>query len=318
MFNLTNTNASAQDFTFFLAILLIAVISLFLVRRLLKVSFPYFFIGLLGVIAGLILGSQAAKPFSQLPGNYGKWLPIIIDVFVTVGVLDLFLAQTKNANQFIERIFAKYQPDKMIKNSKDIIVDTSILIDGRIFEIIRTGFINGKIIIPQFVLIELQNIADSEDSLRRTKGRRGLDVLDRMQHDQDFNLEIIDELTNSKEPVDQRLIRVAKLRNAKIFTADYNLNKIATIQKIEVLNINELIEAIKPVLNPGDDIVVKVTQEGKEPDQGVGYLSDGTMIVIEGGLKYLNKDIHCQVSRIYQTLAGKMIFAQPKKRTRIR
>lgn len=307
-----NINADVQDFTLFLAILFIALISLFIVRRLLKVSFPYFFIGLLGIIAGLVLGSLAAQPFSQLPGSYGRWLPIIIDVFVTVGVLDLFLAQAKNANHLIERIFTKYQPDKNTKFNQEIIVDTSILIDGRIFEIMRTGFINGKIIIPQFVLLELQNIADSEDALRRAKGRKGIDVLDRMRQTQNFILEIIDDLAGTKEPVDQKLIRLAKSRGAKIFTADYNLNKIATIQQIEVLNINELIEAIKPILNPGDDIIVKITQEGKEPNQGVGYLTDGTMIVVEEGQKFLNKEIRCQVSRVYQTLAGKMIFASPR------
>lgn len=306
---------NGQDFILFSAILFIAVISLFVVRRLLKVSFPYFFIGLLGLITGLALGSLAAQPFTKLPGNFGRWLPIIVDVFVAIGVLDLFLGQAHTANTFFERIFSRPH-DKETKISEEIIVDTSVLIDGRIREILRTGFLMGRIIIPHFVLNELQRIADSEDSIRRAKGRKGLDVLDRMQHDSETKLEIIDDLISARDPVDQKLVRVAKSRHAKLFTADYNLNKIAKIQNIEVLNINELIEAIRPVLIPGDELMVKVIQEGKEPSQGVGYLPDGTMIIVEEGNKYMGREIHAEVVRIYQTIAGKMIFVEPRKRSR--
>ena len=174
----------------------------------------------------------------------------------------------------------------------------------------------AKILIPQFVLNELQSIADSDDPLKRAKGRKGLDILESLQRDQSIDTEIIDELTVSREAVDSKLIKVAKIHHAKILTLDFNLNKIAKIQGVDVLNINELTEALKPILVPGEDIVVKVIQEGKEPGQGIGYLSDGTMIVIEGGAKLIGKEINCEVVRIFQTIAGKMIFVSPKKRIR--
>ena len=169
-------------------------------------------------------------------------------------------------------------------------------------------------IIPQFVLNELQAVADSSDPLKRAKGRKGLEVLDHIQHDDDILTEIVDEMTNNREAVDQKLVKVAKERKAKILTVDFNLNKIAKIQKIDVLNINELAESLKPVLVPGEDITVKVIQEGKEVNQGVGYLSDGTMIVVEDGMRFLGQEVTCEVVRIFQTLAGKMIFVEPKQK----
>lgn len=308
---------SQQDFSIFLIILAVAIVALFVVRRLLKVSFPYFFMGLLGLIIGLALGSLAAIPFARFSGNYGRWLPLIIDVFVTVSVLDLFLAQSKSASLFFSKIANRLQgTEKAEPVCVEIIMDTSVLIDGRIEEIARTGFLMEKLIIPQFVLNELQAVADSEEPLRRAKGRKGLEVLDHLQHDQAISTEIVDELTPGREAVDQKIIKVAKNRHAKILTVDFNLNKIAKIQKIEVLNINELAEAIKPVLIPGENILVKVIQEGKEPDQGIGYLNDGTMIVVEGGHKYIGQEVECEVIRIFQTVAGKMIFVSPKKRVR--
>lgn len=312
---MTNFNQfSQQDFSIFLIVLAVAIIALFVVRRLLKVSFPYFFMGLLGLIIGLALGSLAAIPFARLSGNYGRWLPLIIDVFVTISVLDLFLAQSKAASNFFSKIANRFQGEKNESPGTEIILDTSVLIDGRIEEIARSGFVMGKLIIPQFVLNELQAVADSEEPLRRAKGRKGLEVLDHLQHDQDVSTEIVDELTPSREAVDSKIIKVAKVRSAKILTVDYNLNKIAKIQKIEVLNINELAEAIKPVLIPGENILVKVIQEGKESDQGIGYLNDGTMIVVEGGHKYIGQEVECEVVRIFQTVAGKMIFVQPKRK----
>lgn len=311
--------ASEKDVLLFLIILGIALGMLYVTRKLLKVSSPYFFLGLLGLIVGLTTGSLAGSPLSKLPGNYGRWLPLIVDIFVTVAILDLFLAQAKPAGYFFRRIFSKigFGKDEKIENDcPEIILDTSVLIDGRIQEISHSGFILGKIIIPQFILNELQAVADSEDSLKRAKGRKGMEVLDHIQHDHEVKTEIIDELTHGRDAVDSRLIKVAKIRNAKILTVDYNLNKIAKIQKVKVLNINELSEAIKPVLIPGENIVVKVIQEGKEAGQGVGYLGDGTMIVVENGQKYLGREVEAEVVRIFQTLAGKMIFVQPKKNTK--
>lgn len=312
MFNLPQ---SQQDLLFFIIILVFSIFVLLVTRKLLRVSFPYFFLGVLGLIIGLAIGSLASAPLSKLPGDYGKWLPLIVDVFITVAVLDLFLGQAKSATVFAHKLLNKIGWEKEDKSSqkKEIMLDTSILIDGRIEEIARSGFILGKMIVPQFILNELQQVADSGDSLKRAKGRKGLDILDHLQHDQEIDIEIIDEMTHGRDAVDSRLIKIAKIHQAKILTVDYNLNRVAKIQDVKVLNINELAEAIKPVLIPGENIIVKVIQEGKEPGQGVGYLVDGTMIVVEDGMKYLGREVDTEVVRIFQTLAGKMIFVQPKK-----
>ncbi|OGD57039.1 hypothetical protein A2V71_00295 [Candidatus Berkelbacteria bacterium RBG_13_40_8] len=309
--------ADIQDFLLLLIVVVFSAGVLFISRRLLKVSFPYFFMGMLGIILGLAIGSLAATPLAGLPSPYGKWLPIIVDVFITVAMLDLFLAQAKPASNFFHRIINRIGFDKEEKANicQEIVLDTSVLIDGRLEEIARSGFILGKMLIPQFVLNELQSVADSDDPLKRSKGRKGLEVLDHIQHDQDVLTEIIDELTNNREAVDSKLIKIAKERKAKILTVDFNLNKIAKIQNVEVLNINELSEAIKPVLIPGENLVVKVIQEGKEAGQGIGYLADGTMIVVEGGNKFIGREVECEVVRIFQTMAGKMIFVQPKKKS---
>lgn len=310
MFNITNVEQT--NVTIFVISLAVAVGLLFLTRRLLKISFPYFFMGLLGLIIGLLIGSLAAIPLAKLPGAYGTWVPVIVSAFVTVAVLDLFLAQAKPASDFfhklMNRFFGHEQP-----HEESIVVDTSSLIDGRLEPIAISGFVMGEILIPSFVLAELQKVADSDDPLRRAKGRRGLEVLDRMQHNPKIPLTIIDDLESSREPVDLKLIKVAKKRNAKILTVDFNLNRVAKIQKIQVLNVNELAESLKPSLIPGEDIMVKIIQKGKESGQGVGYLSDGTMIVVEGGQSLVGKEVNCEVVRIYHTVAGKMIFVQPKK-----
>lgn len=310
--------ASQQDILLFIIILAFTIVILLVTRKLLKVSFPYFFMGLLGIVIGLAIGSLAATPLSRLPGNFGRWLPLIVDVFITVAILDLFLAQAQPTAHFFRRLFSKIGFDKEEKIGEkmpEIVLDTSVLIDGRIEEIARSGFILGKMLIPQFVLNELQLVADSEDPLKRAKGRKGLEVLDHIQHDQSILTEIIDEITHSRGAVDSKLIKVAKAHEAKILTVDYNLNKIAKIQSVDVLNINELSEAIKPVLIPGENIVVKVIQEGKEDGQGVGYLPDGTMIVVEGGDRFIGREVETEVVRIFQTVAGKMIFVQPKKKS---
>lgn len=311
MFNINNVEQT--NVTIFLIVLIVAIALLFLTRRLLKISFPYFFMGLLGIIIGLLIGSQVAIPLSKLPGPYGTWVPMIVDVFITVATLDLFIAQAKPASDFFHKIMSKIFGTSQELGENQIVVDTSSLIDGRLEQIAQSGFILAKILIPQFVLVELQNIADSDDSLRRAKGRRGMESLDKMQHNPKIHLEIIDDFEGGKEPVDLRLIKVAKKRKAKIITVDYNLNRIAKIQKVEVLNVNELAESLKPSLIPGEEILVKIIQKGKEAGQGVGYLPDGTMIVVEGGENLVGKEVRSEVVRIYHTVAGKMIFVQPRR-----
>jgi uncharacterized protein YacL len=309
------TQLSPQDLLFFLLILGILLLLLLVTRFLLKIAFPYFFIGLIGLIVGLSIGSLIATPLSKLPGIYGRWLPIFIQAFVAVSVIDLFIAQSKPVSFFFTKLVNRFIDEKEKTHElSEIIVDTSVLIDGRLEEITKTGFIMGKIIIPSFVLDELQKISDSEDTIKRAKGRKGLEILDQLQRNKKVNLVILDDLAGDREPVDSKLVKLAKKRDAKLMTVDYNLNKVAKIKEVAVLNINELTEAIKPIFIPGENVFVKVIQEGKESGQGVGYLTDGTMIVVENGVRFIGKEIECEVIRIYQTTAGKMVFVVPLKK----
>ena len=192
------------------------------------------------------------------------------------------------------------------------LLDTSAIIDGRIADICRTGFLEGPLLVPRSVLTELQHIADSGDALRRNRGRRGLDVLDTLQRELRI-VQVYDETPAAPgEPVDALLVRLAASLGAVIVTTDYNLNKVAGLQDIRVLNVNELANAIKPVMLPGEDLVVHLIKDGKEAGQGVGYLEDGTMIVVEGGKKHIGETVPTVVTSVLQTVAGRMIFARPK------
>jgi uncharacterized protein YacL len=305
------STASLSDLSLFLVILIISIVMLVVTRRLLHVSFPYFFMGTVGVILGLVIGSTLGNALSALPGDFGRWLPIIVTVFITVGTLDLFIAQTRPVAQYFERTFSKVLAEAPADRI-GILIDTSVLVDGRIEELADTGFIVGDLVIPLFVLQELQKIADSSDAMKRSRGRRGLDVLSSLQKNSHITVEISQDRILEKDQVDNKLVRVAKRRGLRLMTVDYNLARVAQIQGVEVLNINELAAAIRPLLIPGEAITVKVVQKGKEKNQGVGYLPDGTMIVVEGGDKYVGSDVECEVTRIFQTVAGKMIFVQPK------
>lgn len=191
------------------------------------------------------------------------------------------------------------------------VVDTSVLIDGRIYDIINTGFLEGTLLIPRFVLRELQNIADSEEILRRTKGRRGLDILKSMQEETNkITVEIIEDDPTELKEVDSKLVVIAQDYGAKIITNDFNLNKVAQIEGIDVLNINDLANALKPAALPEENLSVKIVKEGKEPYQGVGYLDDGTMIVVDGGRDYIGKQMSVVVTSVLQTTAGRMIFTK--------
>ncbi len=203
--------------------------------------------------------------------------------------------------------------------TKDVIIaDTSALIDGRILEVAKTGFFAGKLVIFSFILSELQNIADSQDPLRRSKGRRGLKVLKDLQKIPNLDVEIVEDQIEDVSKIDSLLVEKAKEMDAKILTTDYNLNEVAQIQDVLILNINELSNAIKPLLLPGEETEVKVVQKGKEKGQGIGYLEDGTMIVVEEGERFLGRKVRCEVSRIFQTDAGRMIFVKLKEKPRRR
>lgn len=193
-------------------------------------------------------------------------------------------------------------------NNSQILVDTSAIIDGRIADIAATGFVPGKLLVPRFVLAELQNIADSEDSMRRSRGRRGLEMLNIIRQNPAVELDIIEHDPKDVAEVDHKLVHLAREYGTDILTTDYNLNRVATIEQVKVLNINELANAIKTVVVPGEQMKVKVVQKGKEKNQGLAYLEDGTMIVVENGDKLINREVDVEVTRIFQTVAGKMIF----------
>ena len=193
------------------------------------------------------------------------------------------------------------------------ILDTSVVIDGRIADVCQSGFAEGPLIIPQFVLRELQQIADSSDASKRARGRRGLDILNHMREELGLNLKVIDEDFPRIRDVDAKLVALAKKLNAKVVTNDFNLNKVAEIQGVKVLNINDLANALRPVILPGEILMVRVLKEGKETGQGVAYLEDGTMVVVDNGIKYLGKNVEVFITSVLQTAAGRMIFGKPKE-----
>ncbi|HEY5156860.1 MAG TPA: PIN domain-containing protein, partial [Anaerolineales bacterium] len=197
-------------------------------------------------------------------------------------------------------------------SSRTILLDTSVIIDGRVADIAKTGFLPGTLLIPRFVLNELQYIADSPDSLRRQRGRRGMEVLAELQKASAVLVRISDVDVEGVREVDDKLVILARQMKCPILTNDYNLNRIAELQGVTILNINELANAVKSVVLPGELMSINVLQEGKEPNQGVGYMEDGTMVVVENGNKYLNKEITVTVTKVLQTAAGRMIFARPE------
>src|SRR5699024_2513432 len=202
-------------------------------------------------------------------------------------------------------------PEKPIKGVRPKILDTSVIIDGRIADICQTNFLEGTIIIPQFILGELQHIADSSDALKRNRGRRGLDILNRIQKELPIEVEIYNGDFEDVPEVDSKLVRLAQLIDGIVVTNDFNLNKVCDFQSVPVLNINDLANAVKPVVIPGEELVVQVIKDGKEKKQGVAYLDDGTMIVVEEGKDYIGDTIEVIITSVLQTSAGRMIFAKP-------
>jgi uncharacterized protein YacL len=195
-----------------------------------------------------------------------------------------------------------------------VLLDTSVIIDGRIADISQTGFIERTLLVPKFILDELQYIADSSDALRRKRGRRGLDILNRLQQDSEVPIRITDMDVEGLRDADGKLVRLAKTLRCPIITNDYNLNRVAQLQGIRVLNINELANAVKTAVLHGETLKVRIIQEGTEPNQGVGYLDDGTMVVVEDGRRHIDHSLDVTVTKVLQTAQGRMIFAQPQNR----
>ena len=219
------------------------------------------------------------------------------------------LMQTKHDFRFV---IPYVEFAREVKGLKPYILDTSVVVDGRIADVIETHFADNQLIMPRFVLAELQTIADSSDKLRRSRGRRGLDILNRLRNNKDVDLKVYDHEVPEMEhqPVDMKLVLLAKHLEGKIVTGDYNLNKVAKLQNVEVINLNDLANALKPVFLPGEQVEVRVVKPGEESGQGVGYLDDGTMIVIEGGRDHINENVRISVTSVLQTSAGRMVFGR--------
>ncbi|MBI4316845.1 MAG: TRAM domain-containing protein [Chloroflexi bacterium] len=264
----------------------------------------------IGLVIGLIISALLAIPLSMLPSLLGRLLPFAATVFFAyMGVVTMVARKRDIFNIIGGRLSAHAEGSD---HGQQLVVDTSAIIDGRIADVGRTGFIPGTMIVPRFVLNELQHIADSPDMLRRARGRRGLEVLNRLQKESDVPIKFSEVEIDGVTDVDGKLVKLAKHLRCPIITNDFNLNRVAALQGIRVLNINELANAVKSVVLPGEEMVVRIIQEGKEHGQGLGYLDDGTMIVVENGRRYIGRELEITVTRVLQTVAGRMIFAHPK------
>lgn len=277
--------------------------------------------GTIGLLFGLIIANLIGMAFERVP-IIGSYLPIVLSA--VLGYIGIRLGMDKGPDLYkamvsytFRGLRSKGRTMKESKNKKALpqtcsakVLDTSVVIDGRILDIVNTGFLEGPFIVPVFVLEELQKLSDSADTLKRNKGRRGLDLLQTMREKLTNSMEIIDVDYEDLSEVDLKLIRLSMDKHWKLITNDFNLNKIATLQGVEVLNLNDLANAIKPKMMSGETLLVRIMKAGKEPHQGVAYLDDGTMIVVENGVDYVDQTVNVVVTSVLQTSAGRMIFAR--------
>lgn len=293
----------------FIVGLLIALIVIKIEKDIRKLSLKVIIGGVAGMIIGLVIAlifSFGLNFVSKIRANEQAvpWIYLLI-----TGIFS-YLGLVLGSKKIEEFNFARNDSKPSHDNR---ILDTSVIIEGRIADICDTGFIEGNLIVPRFVLNELQLVADSSDSMKRLRGRRGLDVLNHLQKTSNVNIEILEQDFPKIKGVDGKLVALAKQLNAKLLTNDYNLNKVAEIQGIRVLNINELANAMKPVVLPGEQMTVKIIREGKEAGQGVAYLDDGTMIIVDNAQKMVNMNVKVVVTSVLQTTAGRMIFSELKE-----
>ena len=315
--------------------------SIFVEKQLGKMPVPDVIAGAVGLAIGLIIANLLSYSFAKIP-VVGDYIPVIFSIIIGYLGLHVTIKKRDEITSLFDAIPKRFYtvfksrekaektesdqkinvipPEIEIPNPEPRIdsptnyklLDTSVIIDGRIADICETGFLEGTLLIPGFVLEELQHIADSADSLKRIRGRRGLDILQRIRTGSKIRVEIGNKDFPEIQEVDAKLVRLASEVNGKILTNDFNLNKVAQLRGVEVLNINELSNAVKPVVIPGETMLVQVVKDGKEPGQGVAYLDDGTMIVVENGHRHLNRKISVEVTSALQTAAGRMIFARPR------
>ncbi|MFQ3535849.1 MAG: PIN domain-containing protein [Aggregatilineales bacterium] len=271
---------------------------------------------IIGLLFGLAIAALAAVPLSLLPTPLNQWLPLVVMVVFAYLSVTIFALRARDLVSIAPRLLRPAERDtgrplpSPSAGGPKILVDSSAIIDGRILDISKTGFIQGQLIVPNFVLREIQHIADESNTLRRNRGRRGLEILEELQRESKAPVQVLDlDVENARE-VDHKLVALAKQMNALLLTTDYTLKRAANLQGVEVLNINELANAVKAVILPNEVITLQVIAEGREPGQGVGYLDDGTMVVVEDGRRHIDRKVDVVIVRMIQTSAGKMYFAR--------
>ena len=274
-----------------------------------KVSLRIIFGGVIGMAIGLLIAFLLTYGLNFIT-NIMEKQQVAPWIYTILALIMAYLGLLIGSKKIEEFNFIGSGQNKDEVDAR--VLDTSVIIDGRIADIADTGFLHGNLIVPRFVLDELQFIADSSDSMKRSRGRRGLDILNRMQRNIGINIEIMDQDFPKIKGVDAKLIALAKKIDGKIVTNDFNLNKVAELQGIKILNVNELANALKPVVLPGETMTVKIIKEGKEPGQGVAYLDDGTMIIVDNAQKHQGGSVDVMVTSVLQTTAGRMIFSELK------
>ena len=291
------------------------------IKKLSAVEILYAAMGIIIAVLIATLIGYPIKKITQLLGPVlgsatGSIIILLVNLIAAIIGADVFIKKKEDISLLLNNLKkgqVKEKKNKTSLKSVSKVLDTSVIIDGRIFDICKTGFVEGPLVIPNFVLDELRHISDSSDSLKRTRGRRGLDILNKIQKELDIETQIWEGDFPEIAEVDSKLLKLAQVLKGKVVTNDFNLNKVAEFQGVPVLNINELANAIKPVVLPGEEMKVLVVKDGKEPTQGVAYLDDGTMIVVEGGRKLMGVPLDVIVTSVLQTAAGRMIFAKVKE-----
>src|SRR5512141_2951931 len=288
-------------------------------RRLLgRIAAETLFAGLTGLVVGLLTAALLSFPLSLLPKPFGSILPFVGVILFSYFGVSLFVMRQGDIMSLFGTLSGHNgngggSGSSWTNLNRTILLDTSVIIDGRVADIAKTGFLPGTLLIPRFVLNELQYIADSPDGLRRQRGRRGMEVLAELQKATSVMVRISDIDVDGVREVDDKLVILARQLKCPILTNDYNLNRVAELQGVVILNINELANAVKSVVLPGETFNIQIIQEGKEASQGVGYMDDGTMVVIENGNRYISQHRNVTVTKVLQTAAGRMIFARPEE-----
>ena len=290
-----------------LAVTVIAIDVMTPIKRIDTISAIYFGL-LVGLFLTYVIGLALTPYFPVNQPQLARAIQTLLGMVLCYTCISV-LIQTKDDFRFI---IPYVEFAREVKGLKPYVLDTSVIIDGRIADVVETRVLDNQLIMPRFVLAELQNIADSNDKLRRSRGRRGLDILNRLRNNPDVDLKIYDrELPEMvTQPVDMKLVLLAKHLEGKLITGDYNLNKVARLHNVPVINLNDLANSLKPVFLPGEHVSVRIVKQGEEDGQGVGYLDDGTMIVVEGGKPHVNKEVRIGVTSVLQTSAGRMIFGR--------